>query len=395
LHGTSACILPGDPESLRQRLEAAWSPEGNGFAAFSVRSGFDLLLQALALPPKSEIMFSALNIKGMIKVARSHDLIPVPVDLDLERMAPRLDALEKALTPQTRAIVVAHLFGARFDLDPVVSFAKRHGLLVIEDCAQAFEGPGFVGHPQADVAMFSFGPLKTATALGGALLTVRDPELLERMRALQAGYPLQKHSDYAKRIAKFAVLKIVLTRPVYGTLMRYLEWRKIDYDTAVGDAVREVASLGTEKKLRKRPSAPMLSMMLRRLQRWDTGELRERTRTGETLRAALEGAVPCPGIANERHTYWVFPVLVDDPKEAMQALRRAGFDGTNLPRSEAVAAPEDRPHLAPTIARDVLDRMIVLPCYAALPPGELIREAEVVRSLSLAEPDLARATAAA
>lgn len=395
LHATSACLPSRDPGPLQHRLESLWSPEGNGLAAFSVRSGFDLLLQALALPPKSEIMFSALNIKGMIKIARSHDLVPVPVDLDLERMAPRLDALEKALTPETRAIVVAHLFGARFDLDPVVEFARRHGLLVIEDCAQAFEGPGFIGHPGADVAMFSFGPLKTATALGGALLTVRDAELLGRMRSIQAGYPLQKRGDYAKRIAKFAALKVLLTRPVYGALMRYLEWRKIDYDTAVGDAVREVASLGTEKKLRKRPSTPMLSTMLRRLRRWEAEELRARSRAGDTLRSALEGAVSCPGIGNERHSYWVFPVLVDDPKQAMLALRRAGFDGTNLPRSEAVAAPEGRPHLDPSTARDVLDRMIVLPCYPGLPAGELIREADVVKSLPLAAKRSAAGTEAA
>lgn len=382
LYGSAACLRRGDPQRLQDRLESLWSPEGDALAAFSVRSGFDLLLRALDLPPKSEIMFSALNIKGMIKIARGHGLVPVPVDLDLERMGPKPEALEQALTPETRAIVVAHLFGAHLDLEAVAAFAKRHDLLLIEDCAQAFEGPEFTGHPEADVAMFSFGPLKTATALGGALMRVKDRDLLARMRRLQSEYPVQKRGDYAKRLAKFAVLKLVLTRPVYGLLMRYLEWRRIDYDTAVGDAVREVASLGTEKKLRKRPSAAMLSVLERRLRRWQARSLQERSRTGESLREALEGFVPCPGIRNERHSYWVFPVLVDDPKEAMLALRRAGFDGTNLPRSEAVAAPEGRPHLAPTTASDVLDRMVVLPCYPDLPRPELLREAEVIRRLS-------------
>ena len=229
--------------------------------------------------------------------------------------------------------------------------------------------------------MFSFGPLKTATALGGALLCVRDPELLTAMRRLQSGYPVQRRRDYAVRVAKFAGLKILLTRPVYALLMRYLEWRGIDYDAAVGDAVREVAPLGTAKKLRIRPSAPMLAVLHRRLRTWNPESLRKRTTCGETLRQALQGFVACPGILNAQHSFWVFPVLVNDPKEAMRALRKAGFDGTNLPRSEAVAAPDGRSEIEPTITKEVLRRMIVLPCYAEMPPKELRREAELVRRL--------------
>jgi dTDP-4-amino-4,6-dideoxygalactose transaminase len=53
-------------------------------------------------------------------------------------------------------------------------------LLVVEDCAQAYCGTEFDGHPDADVAIFSFGPIKTATASGGGLLRVRDGELLSQ-----------------------------------------------------------------------------------------------------------------------------------------------------------------------------------------------------------------------
>src|SRR3546814_8093435 len=116
-----------DREVLVRRIEARWSPAGEALTCFSVRSGFDLTLQALALPPGSEILFSALNIKGMIRIVEKHGLVPVPVDLDLERMAPRLDLIERAIGPNTRAIVVAHLFGARLDLAPVIELAHRKG----------------------------------------------------------------------------------------------------------------------------------------------------------------------------------------------------------------------------------------------------------------------------
>ena len=72
-------------------------------------------MSALDWPENSEILYSALNVKGMVKIAERHGLQPVPVDLELDSMGPSLEALERAITPQSRAIVVAHLFGTRLD----------------------------------------------------------------------------------------------------------------------------------------------------------------------------------------------------------------------------------------------------------------------------------------
>ena len=127
----------------------------------------------------------------MLRIIRDHGLVPVPVDIDVEHLAVDPASLERGLSPRTRAVLVAHLFGTRQPLDAVVRFARQHKLLVIEDCAQAFVGTGFTGHPEASVSMFSFGPIKTATALGGGLLLVRDPAVLATMRRLLAAEPLQ------------------------------------------------------------------------------------------------------------------------------------------------------------------------------------------------------------
>ncbi len=68
------------------------------------------------------------------------------------------------------------------DLDEVARFARDHGPLLVEDCAQAFRGPESMGDPAADVSMYSFGTLKTSTALGGAVLRVSDGAVLGRRR---------------------------------------------------------------------------------------------------------------------------------------------------------------------------------------------------------------------
>lgn len=377
-YGLKSCVATPARATLRSRCESYWSEDGDTLTCFSVRSGFDLALQALDLPEGSEILFSALNVKGMIKIARRHGLVPVPVDLDIEHMGPSVEAMERAITPRTRAIVVAHLFGTRLDLDSVVDLARRKGLLFLEDCAQAFDGHHYAGHPGAQVAMFSFGPLKTATALGGALLRVQDPELRARMRAIQAGYPRQSRGPYLKRVLKFAGLKVITSRPVFGLINRVFRARGKDYEDSVSNSVRGVAKLGKNKQLRFQPSNAMLAMLDRRLRLWRDGSLAARTATGEELHELLADRVLQPATANRIHTYWVFPILVDEPLKMIRRLRDEGFDGANLPRSQAVAAPEDRPELAPDTASGALSRLLILPCYPGMPRAELEREASVV-----------------
>jgi perosamine synthetase len=105
----------------------------------------------------------------------------VPVDINSRTLATYPSALEAVLTSRVRVLLVAHLFGGRMDLGPV-AFAREHGLILAEDCAQAFKGPDHMGHTAADVSMYSFGTLNTSTALGGAVLRVRDREALRKMR---------------------------------------------------------------------------------------------------------------------------------------------------------------------------------------------------------------------
>ncbi len=391
----------GDAAALQRNLEAFWSPDGDAIACFSVRSGFDLLLQAMMaegrLAAGDEVMFSALNVKQMVRAVERLGLIPVPVELDLADMSPRMDAAEKALTPRSKVFVVAHLFGARLDLAPAATFAKAHGLLLAEDCAQAYDGPANRGSELADVTMFSFGPIKTKTCLGGAMLRVRPAELRARMRAIQATYPLQSNSDQAKRALKFAGLKILISRPVFALLDLYFRWKGKSYDEGVSNAVRDVAKQKTPKQLRRRCSAALLRLMLRRL-RQDVGpELAERTRLGRKLRDLVKDAGVLPATNAAYHDYWVFPIIVENPSETIAALRAAGFDACDLPRSEAIAPPEGRESLRAVVAEKTLQNLIVLPCYPEMTDSAIEAQAEafrkVARPATLPTPLAARAAA--
>ncbi len=226
--------------------------------------------------------------------------------------------------------------------------------------------------------MFSFGPLKTATALGGALLRVKDPALLARMRQIQSAYPRQSRGDFLVRVLKFAGLKIITSRPVFALIHRLFSAGGKDYEDSVSNSVRGVAKLGNSKRLRYQPSDAMLALLDRRLRLWRDGSLSARRGVGEDLSRLLGDGVTQPALENPIHTYWVFPILVDEPGKLIRKLRDSGFDGANLPRSEAVAAPDDRPELTPEVARDALARLLILPCYPGLPRAELEREARLV-----------------
>lgn len=396
-----AALRGGDEARLKTELEDFWSPKGDAIACFSVRSGFDLLLQAMLadgrLAEGDEVLFSALNVKQMVRAVERLGLVPVPVELDLADMSPRMDAAEMAVTAKSKVFVVAHLFGARLDLAPAAAFAARHGLLLVEDCAQAYDGPLNRGSELADVAMFSFGPIKTKTCLGGGMLTVKDAELLARMRGIQADYDVQTDKDQAKRALKFAALKIVTSKPVFWLIDRYFRIKGRSYDEGVSNAVRDVAKQKTPKQLRKRCSAALLRLLARRLRQDVRPELRERIRLGGKMRALIEDAALLPASSAAYHDYWVFAAIVENPAETIAQLRQAGFDACDLPRSEAIAPPEGREHLRAVVAEKVLKNLIVLPCYPEMPDSAVESEARAFRLVAkhpvMPEPMATRAAA--
>lgn len=234
--GGLRCFWPGGDCS--EHIESSWTIDGHALVCLSVRTGFDLLLQALRLPKESEVLMSALNVPGMMRVVEENGLKPVPLDVDGDSLRPTIQAFRRAVTPQTRVLVTAHLFGARLNLAELNAQVRQSGLLVVEDRAQAFDGVPFAMPPQCDVAMHSFGAIKTATALGGAVLTVRDAGLAERMRAIQRRYTKQPRRHYLLRLAKYSALKALGSRLPFSALAHALTLAGIDYDAWLKKQVR-------------------------------------------------------------------------------------------------------------------------------------------------------------
>ena len=366
-----ACLGGGEPGD-EQRLLEAWAGGDSGLACLSVRSGFDLLLQAVAFEPGDEIAVSAITHPDMIRVLEARGLRPLPVDVDPDTLTPRAEVLEGLIGPRTRALVVAHLFGGRAELGPLAEVTQRHGLLLIEDCAQSFRGPEDCGSTLADVSLFSFGAIKTATALGGALVRVGDPGLLERMRRIQAGWPIQSHREYAARVLKFAGLLTLAQPRAYWLFERGVRLARRDFDSFVNGSVKGFPGPELLTRIRRRPSPALLAVMERRLLTFDHERLARRGRLGEHVADGLPAPLFHPGRTAPERTHWVFPVLAPDRARLTRALRRGGFDAATATSSlVAIPAPDDRPELAPRAATRIMSDIAFLPLYPELAEQEL------------------------
>jgi len=361
------------PERLSARVEAGWSPGGPALACRSVRSGFHLLLDSLALPAGSEVLVSAVTHPDMVRILDAHGLVAVPVDLDVATLAPRLELADRLVTPRTAAILVAHLFGGRVAMGPLAAFAERHRLLLWEDCAQAFSGARG-GDSSADVTMYSFGALKTCTALGGALIDVKDSSLLARMRAAHGRWPLQGRGDFAVSVLKFLVFMLV-TRPLpYGVLAALHRALGRDFDRTINSSVKAFRPGRLLPQLEVRPSAPLLATLSYRLQTFDDARLRRRAAAGEWLTAELPGGLTLAGHRMESRTHWLFPVISREPDQLILACRSAGVDAARGASSVTVVpAPVDRPEADPAAARQMMAGLVFLPAYPELSRVSLTR----------------------
>lgn len=178
-------------KSLQQNLENYLGikhviPCANGTDALQVA------MMALDMKPGDEVITTSFTFIATAEVIALLKLTPVLVDVDKDTFNIDPEAIEKAITPKTKAIVPVHLFGQCADMDAVMAIAKKHNLFVIEDNAQAIGADhtsadgtkrkaGTIGH----IGCTSFFPSKNLGCYGdGGAIFTDDDELAKRMRVI-------------------------------------------------------------------------------------------------------------------------------------------------------------------------------------------------------------------
>ena len=159
----------------------------HAIAVNSATSGLHAAVAACDAGPGDEVIVPPYTFTATATAVLHHNAIPVFADVDPVTFCMDPARLEAAITPRTKAVIPVHLLGHPADMDPILAIARRHGLKVIEDCAQA-PGARYKGRlvgTMGDCGVFSFQETKNmATGEGGMVIT-NDPMLAEHARMIR------------------------------------------------------------------------------------------------------------------------------------------------------------------------------------------------------------------
>jgi perosamine synthetase len=158
-----------------------------GVSCSSGTAALHLIVAALGLGRGDEVIIPTFTMIATANAVTYTGADPVLVDADPITWNIDPHSIERAITPQTRAIVVVHTYGFPADMNSISDIAQKRGLMLIEDAAEA-HGAAYAGRPVgslADAAAFSFYGNKIVTTGEGGMVTTNDAALAERVRQLR------------------------------------------------------------------------------------------------------------------------------------------------------------------------------------------------------------------
>ena len=173
-----------------EAFEKAFAKYCDSKYCIGVGNGLDALflaLKALGVGAGDEVIVPSNTYIATALAVTYVGATPVFVEPDIRTFNIDPSRIEEAITEKTKAIMPVHLYGQPCDMDPIMEIAKKYGLFVVEDCAQAHGATykGKVIGSFGDAAGFSFYPGKNLGALGDAGATVtNNEELAKKIRAL-------------------------------------------------------------------------------------------------------------------------------------------------------------------------------------------------------------------
>ncbi|SHO56660.1 aminotransferase class I/II-fold pyridoxal phosphate-dependent enzyme [Vibrio quintilis] len=373
----SSYLTPLNRLRLENDILSFWQHREHVTISFSVRTAFDSLLTAMDYPENSEILMSAINIKDMVQIVESHHLKVVPVDLQIQDMSVLPQHLEAALSANTKVFVFAQLYGTIIDLKPIADLCKQRHILLIEDCAQAFCGSQYQGSPHADISLFSFGTIKSSTALGGAVVVARTHSEIEKIERVESGYPIKAERWFLLKTLKYLLLKLALSPVIYGLLIQLLSFLRFDSEQAINTLAKSFPHDPLAPQIRFRPPLHLLYLLRRRLQAHDDDKFKHRGQTTRQFLNKLDESIVIPAKHAGFHSFWVVPLLTHNPKQLQNKLLQHGFDSTQAKHSQAAIRTTET-SFQPVNAAFIMDNVVYLPTLTEIGQADRDRLAKLL-----------------
>lgn len=173
------------------QFEAEYASYCGTTHAIGVANGLDALhlaLRAMDVVPGDEVIVPSNTYIATWLAVSQCGATPVPVEPDARTFNIDPSLIEAVISPRTKVILPVHLYGQPADMDPILAIARKHGLRVLEDGAQAhgarYKGQRLGAH--GDAVAWSFYPGKNLGAMGdGGAVTTNDPQIADRLRVLR------------------------------------------------------------------------------------------------------------------------------------------------------------------------------------------------------------------
>ena len=174
-------------EAFEQEF-AAYTQSGHCIGVANGLDALHLTLRAMGVGPGDEVIVPSNTYIATWLAVSQCGATPVPVEPEAPTYNIDPALIEAAITPRTRVILPVHLYGLPADMDPILAIARKHGLRVLEDAAQAhgarYKGQRLGAH--GDAVAWSFYPGKNLGAMGdGGAVTTDDPQLADSLRMLR------------------------------------------------------------------------------------------------------------------------------------------------------------------------------------------------------------------
>jgi perosamine synthetase len=288
-----------------------------------------LALLALGVGPGDEVLVPTLTYIASANAVRYCGAEPVFVDSEPRTMNLDPASVEQHITPRTKGILVVHLYGHPVDMDPIRTVAKRHGLWIVEDAAEAHgaEYKGVRAGGLGDIATFSFYGNKIVTTGEGGMITTHDPELARKM-TLFRGQGMDSERRY--------------WFPVVG-----YNYRMTNICAAIGLAQMEQIGEHTSKRFRA--------------QAWYQSQLQT---AEEFLILPLEEPWA-------KHSFWSYAIRLKDNvavtrDQFMQLLAADGIETRPVFYPMHVMPPYQRDGIKLPVAEQIAERGICLPMHGLL-----------------------------
>src|SRR5499427_4574314 len=354
------------------------------------RMAFYYILKALDLPPGSEIVIPALTFWVVPALARVAGLKVVFADVDPATFTLDPAALERAITPATKAVVPTHLYGLPCDMDAILGIAQRHNLFVIEDCAHAL-GATFEGRPAGtlgDAALFSFQTLKPLNCYGGGMAVVRDRALADRVRAIIEREPWPDAKRVENRLLVGRLQRIFIKPWVFTISAFPILWVSAligaNPDVYLWEKIRSLHPLPEEYTERFPNVQGAIGLAaLAMLDEW-TARTRRHAQVMDEALGSLPGIAVPRAPAGRTHVYYQYCVYGPQRDELVVRCVKRGIDIETLHVDvcsdlELFAGARSAPEGAPGAHRAA--GAMQVPVYSTLSDEQVARVARVVRTV--------------